>query len=91
MLKLNELVVKFYKKELEYNRNNIKALEAIKSIISLEIAERFKDKLTVFNLYNAIITSFSKSSLELIGRYFDKLIDSNYNSFKNIDKYTSNI
>jgi hypothetical protein len=29
---------------LDYNKNNYKALGAIKTIISLEVAERFKDK-----------------------------------------------
>ena len=91
MPKSNEFAIKFYEKELEYNKNNNKALGAIKSIISLKTSKRFKDKTTAFKLYKAIVDSFGESSLELIGRYFDKLIDSNYNSFKSIDKYISNI
>ena len=50
--KSDELAIKF-KKELEYNRNNKKALGAIKSIISLETIKRLKDKTTAFRLYNA--------------------------------------
>jgi len=89
--KTDELAVRYYEREQEYNRNNSKALGAIKSIISLENTERFKDKSTAFELYSAIKSTFGESSLELIGRYFDKLVESNYSSFKSIDEYTSNI
>ena len=86
-----ELGVRYAERLSEYTRNSKRALGALKSIISLENNDRFKDKTTPEALYNAIITTFSKSSLELIGRYFDKIIDNNYNSFNNMDEYTSNI
>jgi gag-polypeptide of LTR copia-type len=75
----------------EFNRNNKRALGALKSIISVENNERFKDKETAEDLYDSITETFSQTSLELIGRYFNKIIDNNYNSFSNIDEYTSNI
>ena len=39
----SELSVKYIDKELEFQRNSKKALGAIKSIISLDNIERFKD------------------------------------------------
>jgi len=39
-----ELAVKYYEKSSKYKRNNKRALGAIKSIISLDNTERFKDK-----------------------------------------------
>jgi len=39
-----ELAVKYIEKEGEYTRNSKRALGAIKSIISIENIERFKDK-----------------------------------------------
>jgi hypothetical protein len=75
----------------EYNRNNKRALGALKSIISLDNNNRFKNKITAKDLYQAIINTFGQTSLELIGRYFNKIVDTNYNSFNNIDEYTSNI
>ena len=86
-----ELAVRYYEKSSEFNKNNKRALGAIKSIISLENTERFKDKETAYELWNAINSTFGESSLELIGRYFNRLIDTNYSSFKNIDEYTSQI
>jgi len=53
--------------------------------------DRFKDKTSAKDLYDNIINTFSAISLELIGRYFDKIVDINYNSFNNIDKYINNI
>ena len=84
-----ELAVRYYEKSSEYERNSRKALGALKSIISIENTERFKDKNTAISLWNAIRSTFGESSLELIGRYFDKIIEANYNSCQNIDEYTS--
>ena len=39
-----ELAVKYYEKSSEYDRNNKRALGAIKSIISLDNTKYFKDK-----------------------------------------------
>jgi hypothetical protein len=89
--KSDELAVKYYEKSSEFERNNKKALGAIKSIISIENIERFKDKATASELWEAIISTYGDSSLELLGRYFNKLILADYSSFKNIDEYTSQI
>lgn len=75
----------------EFNRNNKRALGALKSIISNDNNDRFKDKSSAKELYDSIISTFSQTSLELIGRYFDKIVDTNYGSFNNMDEYTSNI
>ena len=89
--KSNKLAVKYHEKLFEYNRNNAKALGAIKSIISRDNIERFSDKESAYDLYNAITSNFGESSLDIIGRYYNKLIEANYNSFKSMDEYTSTI
>ena len=38
-----ELAIKYNDKESEYNRNSLKALGAIKSIISMDLVEMTKD------------------------------------------------
>jgi hypothetical protein len=86
-----ELAVKYIEKLTDFQRNNIKALGAIKSIISVDNTERFKDKKTTKDLFNSIKTTFGESSLELIGRYLDRIIEANYNSSKSMDEYTSQI
>jgi len=86
-----ELAVKYVDKESEFQRNNKKALGALKSIISIENTERFKDKTSATDLWNSIKLTFGESSLELIGRYLDKIIEARYSSYKNIDEYTSAI
>ena len=86
-----ELAVKYIDKLTEFQRNNIKALSVIKSVILIDNTERFKDKRTAKELFEAIKATFGESSLELIGRYLDRIIDANYNSFKSIDEYTSQI
>src|SRR5690349_664116 len=64
-----ELGVKYIEKELEYQRNSKKALGAIKSIISIDNINRFKDKTNSLDLWNAIIATYGETSLELISRY----------------------
>ena len=86
-----ELAVRYYEKSSEYERNNKRALGAIKSIISLENTERFKNKSDTSTLWEAINAIYGDSSFKLLGRYFDKLVDNNYNNYNNIDEYTSNI
>jgi hypothetical protein len=86
-----ELGVKYTEKELEYTRNSKKALGAIKSIISNDNIDRFKDKSNPKDLWKAITSTYGETSLELITRYLNKLIDYNYTSFKSIDEYTSQI
>ncbi|TVY41214.1 hypothetical protein LCER1_G009011 [Lachnellula cervina] len=73
-----ELAIKYLEKETEYSRNTKRALGAIKS--------------TLTNLlWAAIKATFSETSLETIARYFNKLIDASYESFKSADEYTSHI
>ena len=86
-----ELGVKYMEKELEFQRNSKKALGAIKSIISTENIDCFKDKTSAKVLWDTIISTYGESSLELISRYLNKIIDSNYSSFTSIDEYTSQI
>ncbi|KAE9374467.1 hypothetical protein N431DRAFT_503311 [Stipitochalara longipes BDJ] len=72
--------------------------------ISPELGVRYADRLSEYNrnskralgALKSIISidnndTFGQSTLELIGRYFDKIVDNNYNSFNNMDEYTSNI
>jgi hypothetical protein len=86
-----ELAVRYFDKISEYDRYNKKALGALKSIISLDNTERFKDKTNAKDLWDAIKQTFGESSLELIGRYLNKIIEANYSSFKSMDEYTSTI
>ena len=86
-----KLAVKYIDKLAEFQRNNIKALGAIKSVISVDNSERFKDKKTAKELFEAIKATFGESSLELIGRYLDRIIGANYSSFKTMDEYTSQV
>jgi len=86
-----ELAVRYSEKLGEYTRNNKRALGAIKSTISLENSERFKDKTSIKELYKAIKSTFGKSSLKLIGRYLNRISKTNYNSFNSMNKYTSQI
>ena len=86
-----ELGIKYLEKEQEFQRNSKKALGAIKSIISTDNIDRFKDKTSAKALWDTIISTYGESSLELISRYLNKIIDSNYSSFTSIDEYTSQI
>lgn len=84
-----ELAVKYQEKKEQYDAYNQKALGALKSIISLENQERFKDRKTAKELWEAIKATFGSTSLEQIGRYINKIVDTNYSSYKSIDEYTS--
>ena len=86
-----ELAIKYIDKQSEYQRNNSRALGAIKSIISIDNTECFKDKKTAKELFEAIKSTFGESSLELIGYYLDCILEADYNSCKSIDEYTSQI
>jgi hypothetical protein len=86
-----ELAIWYIDKKAKFERNQIRTLGAIKSIISQENIDRFKDKITASDLWDTIKATYGKISLETIARYFNKIIDINYNSFKNADKYTSHI
>jgi hypothetical protein len=86
-----ELGIKYIEKLDEYKRNKKKAYRAIKSILSLDVINCFKDKTDATKLWKAILQTYGETSFELIGRYFNKLLNSDYNSFNSIDEYTSNI
>ena len=75
----------------EFNYNNKRALNALKSIILINNNNRFKDKFTVKDFYQIIIIIFKQINLKLISHYFNKIVDINYNSFNNINKYINNI
>jgi len=87
----SELAVKYIEKELEFEKNSKKALEAIKSTISKENINRFKDKKDAIFLWNTIINTYEKTSLEIINRYLNQIIDLDYSSFTSINEYTSQI
>ncbi len=70
---------------------NKKVFNTLKSIISLNNNERFKEYKTTENLYEEIKSTFGEFSLELIRRYLNKIIHINYNFYKIINEYTSNI
>lgn len=86
-----ELAVKYHEKLSEFQRNSKKALGALKSIISIENIERFKEFGTAKLLWDAIYSMFAESSFELMGRYIDKLNTISYSGCKNMDEYTSQI
>ena len=86
-----ELGVRYAEKLSEYDRNNKKALGALKSIILVDNTKRFKDKTDARALFKAIKATYGESSFELLGRYFNRIIEANYNSYKNMDEYTSTI
>jgi gag-polypeptide of LTR copia-type len=86
-----ELGIKYLEKELEFQRNSKKALGTIKSIISTDNIDWFKDKTSTKALWDIIISTYGESSLELISHYLNKIINSNYSSFTSIDEYTSQI
>ena len=86
-----ELAVKYSERQAKYNRNNARALGTIKSTISILNTERFKDKTTAKELFSAIKATFRESSLKLVGRYLDRILEAQYGSFKSMDEYTSQI
>jgi NADPH-dependent 7-cyano-7-deazaguanine reductase QueF len=86
-----KLAIRYIDKKAKFERNQIKALSAIKSIIFIDNVNRFKDKTIANRLWDAIKAIYSETSLETIARYFNKIIEVNYNSFKNADEYTSHI
>ncbi|PMD28361.1 hypothetical protein NA56DRAFT_666962 [Hyaloscypha hepaticicola] len=86
-----ELGARYADRISEFNDNNKRVLGALKSVISNDNNDCFKDKTSSKDLYNSIIKTFSQTSLELVGCYFDKIVDTNYGSFNNMDEYISNI
>ncbi|KAK6580604.1 hypothetical protein PZA11_006840 [Diplocarpon coronariae] len=87
----DELSVRYYKKLGDFERASKKALGALKSIISLENQERFRDKSTAKELFEAIKATYDTKGLGLISRYINKIVNNSYSSYKNVDEYTSAI
>ncbi|CAL3971562.1 unnamed protein product [Diplocarpon coronariae] len=88
---LDELSIRYYKKLGDFERASKKALGALKSIISLENQERFREKSTAKELFEAIKATYNTKGLELISRYINKIVDNSYSSYKNVDEYTNAI
>lgn len=86
-----ELAIRYIDKKTEFEENSLRALGAIKSIISLENIKRFSDKKDAKELWDAIISTYGETSLEEVNRYLNKIIDSSPSSFTTIDEYTSTI
>ncbi len=86
-----ELGIRYIEKLDEYKQNKKKAYKAINSILSLDVTDRFKNKKEATELQEAIISTYKETSFELIGRYFNKLLNSDHNSFNSLNEYTSNI
>jgi gag-polypeptide of LTR copia-type/GAG-pre-integrase domain len=86
-----ELGVKYNDQLNEFNRNSRKALGALKSIISIDTAERFKDKHLASDLYNALKSTFGEAYFETLGRYYSKIITANSSSYPTIEQYTQAI
>ncbi|CAL3971709.1 unnamed protein product [Diplocarpon coronariae] len=82
----DELSIRYYKKLGDFERASKKALGALKSIISLENQERFRDKSTAKELFEAIKATYNTKGLELISRYINKIVNNSYSSYKNVDK-----
>ncbi|CAL3968138.1 unnamed protein product [Diplocarpon coronariae] len=87
----DELSIRYYKKLGDFEQASKKALEALKSIISLENQERFRDKSTAKELFKAIKATYNTKGLKLISQYINKIVNNSYSSYKNVDKYTSAI
>ena len=61
-----KLAIRYIDKKSKFERNQIKALGAIKSIISQDNVDRFKGKITANSLWDAIKSIYSETSLETI-------------------------
>jgi hypothetical protein len=86
-----ETAIKYSERLAEYNDNQLKALGALKSIISIDNIERFKSAKTAYNLYKAITETYGSKSFEQIGYYLDRINYTSYNESKSMDSYTSTI
>lgn len=89
---LSDLCIKHGERLREFNKNSWKALTTIKFIINEDLIERFNNINNPRTLWETTINkTFGKNSLNLINRYFTKLINSNYRDFNNVDEYINNI
>ncbi|KAK6598999.1 hypothetical protein H4I96_08203 [Botrytis cinerea] len=86
-----ELHLRYNEKLKEFKEKSKRVLAILKSIISMELGERFKEKSNPKELWDIINKIYGETLLDLIGRYFNKLIESNYNDFSSMDEYTNNI
>jgi hypothetical protein len=85
----HETTIKFHERSAEFKENQNKALGALKSILSIENIEQFKNIDSASNLYQEIKNTFSDTSFEQIGLYLDKLNYTRYSDAKSMDNYTS--
>jgi hypothetical protein len=69
-----KLSARYSNRMSEYNRNNKRALGALKSIISLDNNNRFKDKIIAEDLYS--LNTFINSLLALLKLYFSLIYNS---------------
>jgi hypothetical protein len=86
-----ELAIRYIDRKTEFEENTLRALGAIKSIISLNNIKRFSDKKDAKELWDAITSTYGETSLKEVNRYLNKIIDSSPSSFNIIDEYTSTI
>ncbi|KAK6601559.1 hypothetical protein H4I96_06900 [Botrytis cinerea] len=86
-----KLHLKYNEKLKEFKEKSKKAFTILKFIILIKLDERFKKKSNPKELWNIINKIYGETLLDLIDRYFNKLIESNYNDFNNINEYTNNI
>jgi hypothetical protein len=84
---LRELDIKYIDRLFKYNRNNKRTLRVFKLIILNDNNDYFKDKTNIKDLYNNIINIFNFINLKIIKYYFNKIVNINYNTFNNINKY----
>ena len=87
----HETAIKYSERLAEFEDNQLKALGALKSIISIDNIERFKEHKTAHTLYKAITETYGSKSFEQIGYYLDKINYTKYNKSKSMDSYTSTI
>jgi hypothetical protein len=86
-----ELAIRYIDRKTEFEDNSLRALGAVKSIISLDNIKRFSDKKDAKELWDAITSTYGETSLEEVNRYLNKIIDSSPSSFTTIDEYTNTI
>ncbi|KAF4615563.1 hypothetical protein G7Y89_g15302 [Cudoniella acicularis] len=89
--KTDELAVKYEEKLQDYMTRNSRALAGLQSIISSNNIARFSSISTAKELWDKLKRDFGESSLELVGRYYNKIVNARYSNFKSIDEYISEI
>ena len=83
-----KFTIKYIGKLSDFGNNKMKTLETLKSIISIENIERFKEFLITKELYNVIKSIFNES-FKLIDRYIYKINNIEYMTYKIMNEYTA--